>query len=102
MTIRFYRPNEPYGCLSNFSRHSFELDGQTWPTVEHYYQAQKFAGTPHAEEIRLTPKPMDARRKGQEPQRLLRKDWKQIKEDVLWRVACPSLCSKPIVCRWGD
>jgi predicted GNAT superfamily acetyltransferase len=30
--------------------------------VAHYYQAQKFAGTPYAEEIRLTPKPMDVHR----------------------------------------
>ena len=46
MTIYFYRTNESYGELSNFSRHGFDLDGLYWPTVEHYYQAPKFIGTP--------------------------------------------------------
>ncbi len=44
-TIRFYYENEvPYGCFSNFSAHSVVLKGVTWPTTEHYFQAQKFAG----------------------------------------------------------
>lgn len=37
--------------FSNFSAHGFELDGKWWPTSEHYFQAQKFVGTPHMEEI---------------------------------------------------
>lgn len=45
MTIYFYKVNEPYGCFSNFSPHSIHMYGQYWPTVEHYYQAQKFVGT---------------------------------------------------------
>lgn len=35
----------PYGCFSNFSPHSIDLDGKHWATVEHYYQAHKFLGT---------------------------------------------------------
>jgi N-glycosidase YbiA len=53
MTIYFYgSKEEPYGCFSNFSPHGFELDDTWWPTSEHYFQAQKFVGTPYAEEIR--------------------------------------------------
>ena len=52
--ILFYSHNEmPYGVFSNFSPHGFTLDGKYWPTSEHYFQAQKFAGTEHEEEIRL-------------------------------------------------
>jgi hypothetical protein len=53
MAIYFYSDREnPYGCFSNFSRHGFELDGVWWSTSEHYFQAQKFAGTPDADQIR--------------------------------------------------
>ena len=44
MAIEFYSTRGPYGAFSNFSPHGFELDGHWWPTSEHYFQAQKFAG----------------------------------------------------------
>jgi len=40
--IKFYNTNKKYGFLSNFSKHSFILNGTKWPTVEHYYQSAKF------------------------------------------------------------
>lgn len=42
MTIYFYKVWQPYGCFSNFSPHGIQIRGTYWPTVEHYYQAQKF------------------------------------------------------------
>lgn len=40
--IRFYRANErPYGAFSNLFRRAVELDGVTYPTAEHAYQAGK-------------------------------------------------------------
>lgn len=57
MTIYFYSTREEYGCFSNFSPHGFELDGLYWSTSEHYFQAQKFVGTPHVEKIRLVKTP---------------------------------------------
>jgi ribA/ribD-fused uncharacterized protein len=47
--ILFYRVNEPYGFFSNFSKHPITLNGKEWPTTEHYFQAQKFVGTPYEE-----------------------------------------------------
>jgi ribA/ribD-fused uncharacterized protein len=44
--IRFYSVGAEYGCFSNFSPHPIRLKGKTWPTSEHFFQAQKFAGTP--------------------------------------------------------
>ncbi|NET28102.1 NADAR family protein [Okeania sp. SIO1I7] len=86
MTIYFYSQlDEPYGCLSNFSPHGFELDGLWWPTLEHYFQAQKFVGTEHLEEIRLAKTPADAAKMGRERSRPLRKDWEEIKDDVMER-----------------
>ncbi len=83
MAIYFYTINEKYGCFSNFSPHGFELDGVYWPTSEHYFQAQKFAGTPHAEQIRLVKKPKDAATMGRDRSRPLRPDWEQVKDEVM-------------------
>jgi N-glycosidase YbiA len=34
--IRYYYEYEPpYGCLSNYARIGFELDGVWWPSSEH-------------------------------------------------------------------
>jgi ribA/ribD-fused uncharacterized protein len=84
MTLRFYgHTNGPHGCFSNFSAHPFTLDGLVWPTSEHYFQAQKFPGLEWAEEIRLAPNPMKAKRMGGSRAHPLRKDWERVKEDVM-------------------
>jgi ribA/ribD-fused uncharacterized protein len=84
--IYFYGTREePYGCFSNFSRHGFELDGLYWPTSEHYFQAQKFAGTPHLEAVRRAPTPKVAAEIGRDRSRPLRADWEQVKDDVMRR-----------------
>lgn len=83
MTIYFYSTRDKYGCFSNFSHHGFELDGAYWPTSEHYFQAQKFAGTHHADEIRQVKTPKDAAKMGRDRQRPLRQDWEKIKDDIM-------------------
>ena len=81
--IQFYRVSEPYGEFSNFSPHPFELKGKIWPTAEHYFQAQKFAGTEHEELVRLAKSPMVAARMGRSRERPLRQDWETAKEDIM-------------------
>ncbi len=83
MTIYFYSQSEKYGCFSNFSPHGFELDGLYWSTSEHYFQAQKFPGTPDAEKIRSVKTPKDAAKMGRERTRPLRPDWEQVKDDIM-------------------
>jgi len=83
MTIHFYSTKDEYGCFSNFSAHPIELKGKVWPTSEHYFQAQKFAGTPHEEEIRKTASPAVAARKGRSRKRPLRPDWEDVKDDIM-------------------
>ncbi|MFE6050567.1 NADAR family protein [Kitasatospora sp. NPDC056446] len=86
MTIYFYGADEvPYGCFSNFSAHALELDGHLWPTSEHYYQAQKFTGTRHADLIRRARTPLRAAELGRDPARPLRRDWERVKDDVMRR-----------------
>jgi N-glycosidase YbiA len=89
MAIRFYRTNEiPYGVFSNFSKHGFSLDGDYWPTVEHYYQAQKFVETSHVEDVRRAETAFIARQIGNDRSHPLRADWDDIREEVMWRAIC--------------
>ncbi len=84
MTIYFYVEREkPYGCFSNFSPHGFMLDNQYWATSEHYFQAQKFVGTPYLEKVRQTKTPKDAANIGRDRSLPLRRDWEQVKDDVM-------------------
>lgn len=84
--INFYGTKDEYGAFSNFSAHTVHLDGKTWPTSEHYFQAMKFAGTKHAEEIRLVKSPMIAARMGRDRKRPLRKDWERVKLGIMREV----------------
>lgn len=56
--VEFYKSWDLYGALSNFSAHPISMPSRPvsisgalpsaparqWPSVEHFYQAQKFAG----------------------------------------------------------
>jgi GTP cyclohydrolase II len=82
--VRFYHSDQPFGELSNFSRHAVFICARVWPTVEHYYQAQKFVGTPHEEAIRRCETPTLAKARAtvlaSEHQR---DDWPTVKEAVM-------------------
>jgi ribA/ribD-fused uncharacterized protein len=89
MPIYFYSTIDAYGCFSNFSRHGFELGGRYWPTAEHYFQAQKFAGTPHGEHVGRARTPKEAAERGRTRSVPLRIDWETVKDEVMraavWR-----------------
>jgi N-glycosidase YbiA len=89
MTIYFYKVSQPYGCFSNFSPHGIEIEGTYWPTVEHYYQGQKFVGSPDEPIIPLiyaADTPEDAAALGRSHNYRLRSDWEVVKTQVM-RVA---------------
>ena len=81
--INFYSVSEEYGCFSNFSPHPIRLQGKTWPTSKHYFQAMKFAGAPDEEEVRQAKSPMVAARMGRSRKRPLRKDWESVKDRIM-------------------
>ena len=83
MPIYFYSTRDAYGCFSNFSAHGIQLKGVWWPTSEHYFQAQKYAGTEHEEQVRLAKSPKQAAEMGRDRSRPLRADWEQVKDDVM-------------------
>jgi hypothetical protein len=81
--IRFYSVSDEYGELSNFAPYPIKLRKKTWPTVEHFFQAQKFAEAKDQEEIRKANTPMIAARLGRDRKRKLRRDWESVKIGVM-------------------
>jgi predicted NAD-dependent protein-ADP-ribosyltransferase YbiA (DUF1768 family) len=76
--ILFYSPKEiPYGCFSNFSRHSVLYQGRNWGTSEAAFQAMKYY--PHrldlVDAIMYAPKPIDAAELGRNRAYPIRQDW---------------------------
>jgi ribA/ribD-fused uncharacterized protein len=82
-TINFYGVREPYGEFSNFAPFPIEPDGQVWPTSEHYFQAQKFAGTSHAETIRTSKGGQAAARAGRSRMFPMRPDWVRVRDEAM-------------------
>lgn len=93
--ILFYRLSEPYGEFSNFSPYPVRLKGVDWPTSEHYFQAQKFAGTLHEEEVRLARSPRIAARMGRSRKRPLRPDWEQVKDAIMLEAVRAKFTQQP-------
>jgi len=86
MTICFYSvTDDQYGYLSNFAHYPIDLDGQRWPTTEHYFQAQKFHDVDYRERIRLVDNPLIAARLGRSRSIPIRSDWEDIKDAVMRR-----------------
>jgi ribA/ribD-fused uncharacterized protein len=81
--IHFYSVNDEYGEFSNFALYSIRLKKKSWPTSEHYFQAQKFKDKKDQEEIRKAKSPMLAARMGRDRKRKLRRDWESAKVGVM-------------------
>lgn len=108
--IGFYKAWDEWGCLSNFSPHPITMpegkapaeaagtsDGtrrmRVWPSVEHFYQAQKYTDTGNAESqtvfdaIAAAASPEEAARIGRSTARckphLLCPDWQDRQVDVM-------------------
>lgn len=56
--IKFYSVNDPFGEFSNFAQFPIQIKSKSCPTVEHYFQAQKFKGTAMEEKIRKATTPI--------------------------------------------
>lgn len=82
-TIRFYSVADEYGEFSNFAPYPIRLDGKTWPTSEHYFQAQKFLDAVEREAVRKAKSPMIAARMGRDRKKRLRRDWESAKVSVM-------------------
>ncbi|CAF4072362.1 unnamed protein product, partial [Rotaria sp. Silwood1] len=86
--LYFYHHTEPFGEFSNFYPSPIELDGYTWPTTEHYYQAQKFiSNKTHFQNVLQLPKPIAALLYSRKHRSAIRSDWEQVKDEIMLK-AC--------------
>ena len=81
-SILFWDESHP---LSTFHPSPILLDGRTYPTVEHAYQAAKF--DQHSSIFELVanaPNPSDAKRLAREHKHLRHSNWADIKEHIMY------------------
>lgn len=82
-TLYFYSQTESFAEFSNFAPYGIAMDGLWWPTVEHYFQAQKFHDADWREKIRRASGPKEAKRLGMTRKLPLRSDWEEVKEGIM-------------------
>jgi ribA/ribD-fused uncharacterized protein len=85
MTICFFSQSETHREFSNFAPFWIDLDAARWPTVEHYYQAQKFADDELRQKIRQAAKPIIAKSLADTYRAAIRPDWDAVKDEVMYR-----------------
>lgn len=86
--VYFYDRKDPYYEFTNFYfGKPITIDGLEWKTTEHYFQAQKFAGTPYVEFIREMSRPREAFdfSRNSSVSEWQRKDWHQVKQSVMYK-----------------
>jgi ribA/ribD-fused uncharacterized protein len=83
--IDFYNQHEDFYEFTNFYPVELTIDGKTYPTSEHYFQAAKFLHTAPqvAEMIRLAPRPRGAFDIAHQYHQQERPDWMQVREQVM-------------------
>jgi len=96
----FGRDSAAFGFLSHFHPSPFLLDAETWPTVEHFYQAQKSDHPDYKAAIRAAVSPGAVKRLAAPPDApgrssqkswfrkngiMPRADWHEVKLDIMRR-----------------
>ncbi len=77
--------SDPLDPLSSYSKHGFGLDGNDWPSVEHYYQGMKFKPGEMRDAIRDSEHPAKAKKLASRYRKDVRSDWKNVRETVMTR-----------------
>ena len=91
--ILFYGHRRLWGQFSNFFHAPFELDGRVWPTVEHYFVAQKNTDYAWQERIRKVESPGRVKRLGREVK--LQPGWDDIKVRIMGRAVLAKFEQNP-------
>jgi ribA/ribD-fused uncharacterized protein len=85
-TVRFYEPDAPNGFLSNFYPSPIVIGTHSYPTVEHFYQSEKFSlASPVRLRVASAPTPRACFDLAHEHSNAVRKDWPIVQQRVMWR-----------------
>jgi ribA/ribD-fused uncharacterized protein len=82
--IQFYSNSPTFKELSNFYPAKITIDSNTYPTVEHYFQAMKYTtNVDYQDQIRTAKTPAAAKKLGASKVMPIRGDWEAVREDVM-------------------
>lgn len=83
--IEFNSKSTEWSWLSNFWTSPIEVEGQVWPTVEHWFQGAEFiTGDPElAERIRGCVSAAAAKKLGRTRSAGFRSDWNTVREEIM-------------------
>ena len=73
--LLFYNEWDPWGELCNYYVRDMVIDGVTWKSVEHYYQAEKSLDPVYRQLVHDAATPADAKALGNSPEYAHRPDW---------------------------
>lgn len=100
MPVHFYHSDQPWGELSNFSRHAIFVRDKIWQSVEHFYQAQKFTSHEHQELIRCCATPILAKKRAYElSDHYCRVGWIEVREIIMLEALRAKFQQHPDLCR---
>lgn len=86
-----------HGFLSNFARSDIDLDGETYRTVEHAFQAAKTDVASERERLRNTPSPLIVKRLGKKV--TLRPGWDAMRVQVMGRFLRAKFCDPDLAAK---
>ena len=93
-----FSPKTPFRELSNLYPSPFTLDGKIWPSVEHYFQSQKFPSNPdYQEQIRTAKTPLNAKTLGGSSTVPVRPDWDTVQEDIMRKALNAKFTQNPVL-----
>ncbi len=93
--ILFYGPEGENGYLSNWYLSPIYLNGKIWPSTEHYYHAQKFAGTNNEEICRRLSTPRETLEFSRRPDVVVDSEWGEKKIDVMTKAVEAKFVQNP-------
>ena len=92
--IKFYTVPGNYGKFSNFAPYPIVLDGLTWPTSEHYFQAQKIDDEAYQKKILKEPSPMKAAKFAREIN-VIKSNWDEIRDNIMYKAVLAKFTQHP-------